>query len=167
MSLLPAQLIRARVGMIEPFFERGVAFGMSYGLSAAGYDVRIKQQKVLRPGDFVLASTIERFDLPRDILAQVADKSTWARRGIAVQNTIAEPGWSGWLTLEITNHGPNTIIIEAGSPIAQILFHQLSEPTELPYGKDAKYQNQGDEPVPAKFEAIPGAFVDMLAEDAK
>jgi dCTP deaminase len=155
-TILAAQHVRERAvneRMIEPFFERSVAFGMSYGLSAAGYDIRIKQRRMLRPGEFTLASSIERFDLPADIIAQIADKSTWARRGIAVQNTLAEPGWSGYLTIEITNHGPNTVLIEAGSPIAQMVFHQLSAPTECPYGADSKYQNQPDEPVPAREEA--------------
>jgi dCTP deaminase len=150
--ILAAQHIRNRVGMIEPFHERSISHGMSYGLSSAGYDVRIQQRIVLRPGDFTLASTIECFDMPDDLLAQVADKSTWARRGIAVQNTIIEPGWRGHLTLEITNHGPNIVGIEEGSPIAQIIFHMLLQPTETPYS--GKYQDQRDEPVEAKFEAF-------------
>lgn len=150
--ILPAQHIRARVGMIEPFEERGVASGMSYGLSAAGYDVRIDCGRILRPGDFCLASTLERFNIGADVLGHVADKSTWARRGLAIQNTIIEPGWNGYLTLELTNHGEETIVIADGTPIAQIVFHLLAEPTEQPYGENAKYQNQERGPVKARFE---------------
>ena len=148
--ILPAQHIRARVGMVTPFRERAVANGMSYGLSAAGYDVRIDKGRVLRPGEFSLASTLERFDMPADVLAKVADKSTWARRGLAVQNTIIEPGWNGYLTIELTNHGPDTLRIPDGAPIAQIIFHLLAEPTEQVYS--GKYQSQANEPVPARLE---------------
>ena len=137
--------------MVGPFNERTVANGMTFGLGPAGYDVRIKQRLTLMRGDFALASTIERFSMPTDVLAKVADKSSWARLGLAVQNTIIEPGWAGWLTLELTNHGHAPIDIEAGSPIAQIIFHQLLEPTELQYS--GKYQNQADRPVAAIVEA--------------
>jgi dCTP deaminase len=137
--------------MVEPFYERTVNSGMTFGLGPAGYDARIKQGLTLMSGAFVLASTVERFSIPNDVLAKVADKSSWARKGLAVQNTIIEPGWSGWLTLELTNHGYAPIDIEAGSPIAQIIFHQLLEPTEFSYS--GKYQNQADEPVAAIMEA--------------
>jgi dCTP deaminase len=52
---------------------------------------------------------------------------------LTVQNTVIEPGWRGYLTLELTNHGPNRLEIPAGSPIAQIIFEMLDEPTEQPY----------------------------------
>lgn len=156
--ILPAQRIRflcsgayGQRPMLEPYHERTVTNGMTFGLGPAGYDVRIKQALTLQPGQFSLASTVERFTIPTDVLAKVADKSTWARRGLAVQNTIIEPAWCGWLTLELSNHGNERIYIEAGSPIAQIIFHQLLEPTELQYS--GKYQNQADEPVSAIMEA--------------
>ena len=155
--ILPAQRIRflcsgafGQRPMLHPFHERTVVNGMTFGLGPAGYDVRIKQSLTLECGDFVLASTVERFAMPNDVLAKVADKSTWARRGLAVQNTIIEPGWNGWLTLELTNHGKSPIKIEAGSPIAQIIFHQLLEPTETPYR--GKYDHQADNPVEAIME---------------
>lgn len=88
--------------------------------------------------------------MPNDVLAKVSDKSTWARRGIAVQNTVIEPGWRGFLTLEITNHGKQIIDIAAGMPIAQIIFHRLEAPAENPYS--GKYQNQAAGPQPARFE---------------
>jgi dCTP deaminase len=148
--ILPAQHIRKRFGLIEPFCERSVAHGMTFGLSVSGYDVRIKQRMTLKPGDFRLASTVERFNMPTDLMAQVGDKSTWARRGLAVQNTWIEPGWCGWLTIELSNHGGYVLEIEAGMPIAQIIFMQLLEPAERGY--DGKYQAQADEPVSARLE---------------
>lgn len=149
--ILAAQHIRTRGGMITPFVERGVIGGLSYGLSSAGYDVRIDGGLVLQPGQFALGSTIELFDIPTDVLGHVADKSTWARRGLALQNTIIEPGWRGFLTVELTNHGPDVLVIDPGMPIAQIIFHQLLAPTEQPYG-NGKYQNQPRRPVEALSE---------------
>lgn len=148
--ILPSQHIRARIGMVTPFAERTIANGMSYGVGPAGYDVRIREMLYLPPGGFSLASTVESFDIPSDVIAKVHDKSTWARRGIALQNTIAEPGWRGVLTLEITNHGRSPVSIDAGSPIAQIVFHLLAERTSDPY--DGKYQDQPAGPVAAIFE---------------
>jgi len=119
--------------------------GVSYGLTEAGYDVRIKQQVNLNSGErFVLASTVERFQMPSTLVGVVHDKSTWARRGLSVFNTVIEPGWNGWLTLELTHHGHGTLYIPAGAGIAQVLFHYLEWPAD--YG-DGKYQNQENAPV--------------------
>lgn len=96
----------------------------------------------MMPGDFLLVAAQERFNIPNDLVAVVHDKSTFARRGLTVQNTIAEPGWEGFLTLELTNHGPEPIELFAGQGIAQVVFHQLDQPTELPYAPDGKYQRQ-------------------------
>src|SRR5580704_10279430 len=131
--ILPAQEIR-KLRPLDPFVERKVAFGTTYGLGPAGYDVRI-------------ASTIEHFDMPNDVMAIVHDKSTWARRGVAVQNTVIEPGWRGWLTLEITMHAWRLLRIRSGTPIAQIVFHRLEAPTERSY--QGKYQDQRRGPQPA------------------
>jgi dCTP deaminase len=144
--ILSAQSIRKR-RPVDPFHERTVSHGKTFGLSSAGYDVRIREAVILRPGDFSLASTVERFTMPNDLIARVADKSSWARKGLTVQNTVVEPGWRGYLTLELANHGPNRLVIEAGSPIAQIIFEMLDEPTDQPYA--GKYQNQMPEPVSA------------------
>ena len=149
MTVLAAQSIR-KLKPVYPFFEKMVFDGCSFGLSACGYDVRIDQSLTLRPGDFELASTVERFMMPDNIMARVSDKSTWARRGIAIQNTVIEPGWCGYLTLEISNHGQNTIKIDRGVGIAQIIFDWLDEPTELPY--IGKYQNQSSGPQAAIME---------------
>ena len=149
--ILSAQSIRNKI-TIDPFNERTVFNGMSYGLSAAGYDVRIREDVRLWPQEMVLASVMEFISLPNDVISMIADKSSWARKGVAVQNTIAEPGWQGYLTMEITYHGidPDGITIPAGSPIAQLIFMRLDEPTEAPY--TGKYQNQPARPVPAIFE---------------
>lgn len=149
MTILSAQTIRTR-NIIHPFHERSTAFGMTYGLSPAGYDVRIAEDMTLLPGEFALASTLEHFTMPDDCLGYVKDKSTWARRFLAVQNTVIEPGWRGYLTLELTHHGKQYIRIRAGMPIAQIVFHKLDHPTIAPY--NGKYQDQPAGAQPAILE---------------
>lgn len=134
---------------LSPFVERGVAEGMSFGLSIAGYDIRVAESLSIPEGGFRLASSFEEFHMPKNLLGIVHDKSTWARRGLAVQNTVIEPGWKGYLTLELTNHGYQHIEILAGTPIAQILFHYIDEETE---GYDGKYQNQERGAQEARFE---------------
>jgi dCTP deaminase len=136
--------------LIFPFHERSVAHGMTYGLGPAGYDVRIAQSLTLAPGSSTLASTIERFQMPPDLLGRVADKSTWARRFLTVQNTIIEPGWCGYLTLELSNHSDRCISIMIGMPIAQIIFDVLDQPTEIPYR--GKYQHQESGPIAARLD---------------
>jgi dCTP deaminase len=123
--------------------------GVSYGLSEAGYDVRIKQEVRLSPENrFSLASTVERFTMPSHLVGVVHDKSTWARQGLSVFNTVIEPDWEGYLTLELVYHGNDALVIPAGAGIAQILFYALLE--NASYG-DGKYQNQPDQPVEAKM----------------
>lgn len=150
--ILPAQMIRQRCDdtnrMVSPFHERTEHNNLTFGLSPAGYDVRISETIFLYPGVFVLSATIEHFDMPLDVLAIVHDKSTWARRGLAVQNTVIEPGWRGYLTLELSNHGADMLHIKEGDPIAQIIFHSLVSPTQQPY--EGRYQDQEVGPQPAR-----------------
>lgn len=141
--------------------------GVSWGLSEAGYDIRIKQDVVFNgkygnsirqhnedgtrtdkkfTGIFVLASAIEEFDMPDCLVGIVHDKSTWARKGLSVFNTVIEPGFKGGLTLELVYHGNTELIIPAGSGIAQVLFHKISRPARY----EGKYQGQSSDPEPAR-----------------
>ena len=140
--------------------------GVSYGLGEAGYDIRIKQditfyrlfglipmvkvvdgKQVSRHfGKFTLASAIEKFNMSPSCVAIVHDKSTWARRALSVFNTVIEPGWKGYLTLELVYHGRRKLHIPAGSGIAQVLFHLVQEPANY----NGKYQNQENKPVAAR-----------------
>lgn len=151
MTVLSAQSLRLirpqpfdpdRKLLIDPWCERTQheGSGMSYGLSSCGYDVRIDRGVYVARGAFQLASTLERFCMPDWLVGVVHDKSSWARQGLCVQNTVIEPGWCGYLTLELTNHGGRGLFIGNGWPIAQVVFHRLDEPTELPYR--GKYQDQ-------------------------
>ena len=152
MSVLSAQTIR-KLCLITPFHERTVENGMTFGLGPAGYDIRIRERRYLESQCSVLASSVEHFAMPNDVIGFVTDKSSWARRGVAMQNTIIEPGWRGFLTLEISNHSADHIFVKPGSPIAQIIFLRLDEPTEAPYA--GKYQDQVSGPIPAIFEVKP------------
>lgn len=145
MSVLPAQTIR-KLMPVSPFRERAVEqiSGMSFGLTCAGYDIRIREKIIMWPGRFVLASSMETFSMPLDVQAVVHDKSSWVRRGLTVHNTVIEPGWSGYLTLELKLNGFRFVTLMPGMPIAQVVFHRLEEPTELPY--TGKYQGQGPFP---------------------
>lgn len=101
-------------------------------------------------GRFAIASTVERFEVPRHLLAVMGHKSTWARQGVNVwAGTTAEPGWGGWLTLEIGFHGSEPVHIPAGSGIAQVHFHELAEAGDYAGGK---YANQPARPIAAIME---------------
>lgn len=143
--------------------------GRSYGLAEVGYDIRLKQDIKFDPngnfigemiyptvqvgglvttGNFCLASAIEEFDMPDNLMGVVHDKSTNIREGIQVFNTVIEVGWKGFLTLEIAFHGNKPITLEAGTPIAQVVFHEVLNPAKY----EGKYQNQEDMPVKAILE---------------
>lgn len=136
--------------LVSPWTERTVINGKSSGISIAGYDIRIAEYIILDPQQFRLASSVERFKMPDNILGMVKDKSSWARKGLSVFNTVIEPGWKGYLTLELVNNGPHDLKINLGDPIAQIIFQRLDKPAEKPY--DGKYQNQPNKPVEAIYE---------------
>ena len=147
--ILSAQSIRALQPVI-PFFEQTSFQGMTFGLGPNGYDIRIAEDLIIKSGEVALASSIERFYLPSDVMARVSDKSTWARRFLSVFNTTIDAGWAGFLTLELVNHSKETILINSGSPIAKIIFERLDQPTVLPYS--GKYQNQSPGPQEAQLE---------------
>lgn len=144
MSVLSAQTIKS-LGILNPCnYPYKDPKGNSAGLSACGYDLTLAQHVEINPGQFKLASANERFNLPNNIVGIIHDKSSLARVGLVVQNTVAEPGWSGHLTLELTNHGSERLVFFVGCAICQVVFHFLDEPTFFPYV--GKYQNQGIEP---------------------
>lgn len=122
--------------------------GMSHGLTECGYDIRIKQDVWLFPGrSFVLASSLEEFDMPNYLMGRVLNKSTWARRGLdASMTTNLEPGWRGHLTLELNYRKLWPIKIKAGTGIAQVIFETLAEPAQYV----GKYNDQPDCPVQAR-----------------
>ena len=122
--------------------------GMTFGAGPAGYDIRIKQALYLYPGQFALASSLEHFNVPTDLVGFVHDKSSLARLGLFLGMGVVESGWRGYLTIEIKNQGYRPIHLLAGQPIAQVVFHLVVNPTQ---GYNGRYQDQADEPTPAKL----------------
>tara|TARA_R110000803_G_scaffold58551_4_gene116722 strand:- start:273 stop:815 length:543 start_codon:yes stop_codon:yes gene_type:complete len=90
---------------------------------------------------FILAHSQETLTMPDDVVAMVKDKSTYARLGVTVQNTVIEPGWSGQITLEITNHNSRPVLLLVGLGIAQVMFWRGKQ-CQSPYRSDGKYQHQ-------------------------
>ena len=159
--------------MIEPFVDDQVRAGViSYGVSSYGYDVRVGDEFkvfsnvfnaivdpknfdpksfvdikadvcIIPPNSFALASTIEYFRIPRDILTICLGKSTYARCGIIVNVTPFEPEWEGHVTIEISNTTPLPAKIYANEGIAQVLFFKGEEEPQVSYkDKGGKYQAQ-------------------------
>jgi dCTP deaminase len=95
---------------------------------------------VLHPGEFVLGSTLETVSLPDDLAARVEGKSSLGRLGLLTHATagFVDPGFSGHVTLELSNVATLPIILWPGMKIGQLCFFRLSTPAENPYGS-AKY----------------------------
>lgn len=181
MTILNDTDIAARPGMITPFCPRQVREVdghkvISYGLSSAGYDMRLGTRfKRLWPGgawadpkeprddqwhgwegnepfalpsrEFVLGVSVERWNIPPDVIGVVLGKSTYARAGILINTTPMEPGWEGHLTIEIVNLAPCPVLIYPGEGIAQVLFYRAGSPAAVSYAdRQGKYQGQGDAP---------------------
>ena len=95
---------------------------------------------VLHPGEFVLGSTLETVTLPDDLAARVEGKSSLGRLGLLTHATagFVDPGFSGHVTLELSNVATLPIMLWPGMKIGQPAFFRLSSPAENPYGS-AKY----------------------------
>ncbi len=144
---------------------------VSYGTSSYGYDVRCSDEFkiftninsaivdpkgfdedsfvdfkgnvcIIPPNSFALASTVEYFRIPRDVLTICLGKSTYARCGIIVNVTPLEPEWEGHITLEFSNTSPLPAKIYANEGVAQVIFLQSDESCETSY-KDRKGKYQG------------------------
>lgn len=100
------------------------------------------------PNGFVLAVSVEEFDMPSDVTSIVFTKSSYARAGIAMQLTPLEAGWRGFVTVEIGNTTPHWSRVYANEGIAQVLFLKGSAPCDKTYanknenGAAGKYQDQ-------------------------
>jgi len=159
--------------MISPFVDKQISKNnISYGLSSFGYDARVSDEfKIftdvdsaivdpknfknnsfvarklnectIPPNSFALASTVEYFKIPKDILVICLGKSTYARCGIIVNVTPLEPGWEGHVTLEFSNTTPLPAKIYANEGAAQFVFLKGSEEPEVSYAeRNGKYMKQ-------------------------
>jgi dCTP deaminase len=145
---------------------------ISYGLSSYGYDIRcsnefkiftnvhsvvvdpknfneksfinlIGDECIIPPNSFALATTVEYFRIPRNVLTICLSKSTYARCGIIVNVTPFEPEWEGQVTLEFSNTTNLPAKIYANEGVAQVLFLESDEVCEVSYkDRNGKYQGQ-------------------------
>ncbi len=159
--------------MIEPFVEEQVSKGViSYGLSGYGYDLRIADEfKIIRQnslavldpknvndanfenrtGDFCLipansyglVRSLEYLRIPRNVIAIVTGKSTYARCGLIVNVTPLEPEWEGFITISLTNSAPVPVKVYANEGLCQVLFFESDEVCRMSYAdRKGKYQAQ-------------------------
>jgi len=159
--------------MISPFEDKQIRENkISYGLSSFGYDARVSNEFkiftnvnseivdpknfkasnfvtknvsecIIPPNSFVLASTVEHFRIPKDVLVVCLGKSTYARCGIIVNVTPLEPGWEGHVTLEFSNTTPLPAKVYANEGVAQFIFLKGNETPETTYSdRNGKYMGQ-------------------------
>jgi dCTP deaminase len=102
---------------------------------------------ILHPGEFVLGSTYEVVQLPDDLAARLEGKSSLGRLGLLTHSTAGfiDPGFSGHVTLELSNVATLPITLWPGMKIGQLCFFRLSSKSEHPYGSEkygSRYQGQ-------------------------
>jgi dCTP deaminase len=102
---------------------------------------------VLHPGEFVLGSTLEIVSLPDDLAGRLEGKSSLGRLGLLTHSTAGfiDPGFSGHITLELSNVANLPIMLWPGMKIGQLCLFRLSTPAEYPYGSEiygSRYQGQ-------------------------
>jgi dCTP deaminase len=110
-------------------------------------EVDASESFVLHPGEFVLGATFEVVTLPDDIAARLEGKSSLGRLGLLTHSTAGfiDPGFSGHVTLELSNVATLPITLWPGMKIGQLCFFRLSSPAEHPYGSEkygSRYQGQ-------------------------
>lgn len=96
---------------------------------------------LILPGQFVLATTMEYFELPDDLTAFVEGRSSLGRMGLFIQNAgWVDPGFKGEITLELYNANRCAIELTAGRRVGQLVFAKMDAPALVPY--NGKYQGQ-------------------------
>ena len=104
------------------------------------------EEFILHPGDFVLGTTVERVEVPDDLIARVEGRSSLGRLAVVIHATagIVDPGYRGQVTLELSNLGTAPVALTPGMRISQVIFTELSTAADRPYGSErgSKYQDQ-------------------------
>lgn len=127
----------------NPFYDTSRPIGLKEILNE--FEIKEKEPYILHPGEFALASTLERIELPDDIMAQLNGRSSLGRLGVIVHGTagIIDPGFRGTITLELGNYGVLPVALYPKMRICALIFEELKSPTSKPYYKKrgAKYRN--------------------------
>lgn len=146
--IYPAQwILKHGPEIIKPFRREFI--------NPASYDVTLAKEVIIRgddkrilplslmPGEFVIACTNEYFNFPLYVAGDIRLKSTIGRMGINhVLSVWFDPGFQGEATLELQNISNDRVTLEPDMKIAQMVFHQLSEPTNLSYQDTGRYVGQ-------------------------
>lgn len=127
-----------KYGMIDPSKEQP---GLTHLLDIAD------EPLILHPGEFVLGSTYECVTLPDNIAARLEGKSSLGRLGLLTHSTAGfiDPGFTGHITLELSNTATMPLALYSGMKIGQLCFFEMSSPAQAPYGspaKESRYQGQ-------------------------
>ena len=117
----------------------------SSGIITLGEEIKYRtittDKYPILPGQFVLATTMEYFELPDDLTAFVEGRSSLGRMGLFIQNAgWVDPGFKGEITLELFNANRCAIELRAGRRVGQLVFAKMDSPAIVPY--NGKYQGQ-------------------------
>ena len=123
---------------------------------------------ILHPGEFVLGSTLERVKLPDDLVGRLDGKSSLGRLGLLIHSTAGfiDPGFTGHITLELSNVATLPIKLWPGMKIGQLCFFRLSSPAEQPYGTLAGSRYQGQRGPTASRSYLNFVRADVSVTDA-
>jgi len=146
-SLVQPNSLDIRLGNHFVWYRAGIAVIDPYSKESVTADVEETHADsfILNPGQFILAETLERIELPDNVVATIEGKSSIARLGITLHQTGGwiDAGFCGTITLEMANVNARPVRLYAGMPIGQLVFY-TTERAEKPYGAkgDAKYLDQ-------------------------
>jgi len=155
MSLLNDKSIELNceeIGLVKPFVKENLQpnsldlrLGDEYLVDCSFETFNILPEKLLMPGDFILGTTMETVNIPRNLAGRVEGKSSTGRIGLMVHSTAGfiDAGFCGQITLELKNISNKPIMLHSGTPICQITFELLvDEPSKLYGDCDNHYQGQ-------------------------
>ncbi len=147
-------LKRVNEGSLIDNFEKDCLEGAGYDLRVAkfynsggdsylGKDKRVMPSVVeipgdilrMAPGDYVLMETVEKVNMPEDLIARVLNRSSLFRCGASTFNALVDPGYKGTLTFGLKNISNNGFSIQRGARVAQIVFEEVKGKAELYNGK--------------------------------
>jgi dCTP deaminase/dUTP pyrophosphatase len=98
----------------------------------------IKEEKILlKPGDYILVETLEKVNMPSDLMARILQRSSVFRCGCTLATAVVDPGYCGTLTMGLKNQSDQEFTIEKNAKIAQIVFEEVSGSSKK---YDGKYQ---------------------------
>jgi dCTP deaminase len=122
-------------------------------------EVAADEPFILHPGEFMLGTTMERVELPDDLVGRVDGRSSIGRLAIMIHATAGyvDPGYRGQVTLELSNVGKMPVLLFPGMRVCQISFEPMTSTADRPYGsgRGSKYQDQSG-PTPSRIHRDPG-----------